>query len=153
MSTTQKPAFELEIDRLIDAPPARVFKAWTDPEQFKHWFAPEPFQLVVKSIDLRPGGRYEMAMRGPNGEDFPFSGVYLQVEPTSLLSWNGEFPDMPKGSIVTVVTFTEEGGKTRVRAKQTFSALSPTAKHAIAGAKEGWGMTMDQLVRFVEKGI
>lgn len=148
-----KPVFELEIDRIIDAPRARVFEAWTDPEQFKHWFAPKPFQLAIKCIDLRPGGRYEMAMRGPDGEDFPFSGAYLQVEPPALLSWNSEFPDMPKGSIVTVVTFTEEGGKTRVRSKQTFSTISPIAKHAIAGAKEGWGITMDQLVRFVEKGI
>ena len=152
MNTT-KPAFELEIDRLIDAPRARVYKAWTDPEQIKHWFAPKPFQLVVKSMDFRVGGSYEMAMRGPAGEDFPFSWVYLEVDPPARLTWNSEFPDMPKGSIVTVVTFTEEGGKTRVRAKQTFSMLSPTAKHAIAGAKEGWGLTMDQLVRFVEKGI
>lgn len=152
MNTT-KPAFELEIDRLVDAPRARVYKAWTDTEQMKKWFAPRPFTLVVKSVDFRPGGRYEMAMRGPNGEDFPFTGTYREIDPPAKLSWTGEFPDMPKDTILTVITFTEEGGKTRVRAKQTFSMLSPTAQHAVAGAKEGWGMTMDQLVQFVEKGI
>lgn len=152
MNTT-KPAFELEIDRLIDAPRARVYQAWSDVEQMKHWFAPRPFTLVVKSVDFRPGGRYEMAMRGPDGEDFPFTGTYRDIDPPKTLSWTGEFPDMPKDTILTVVTFTEEGGKTRVRAKQTFSMLSPTAQHAIAGAKQGWGMTMDQLVQFVEKGI
>lgn len=152
MNTT-KPAFELEIDRLVDAPRAHVYKAWTDTEQMKKWFAPRPFTLVVKSVDFRPGGRYEMAMRGPNGEDFPFTGTYREIDPPAKLSWTGEFPDMPKDTILTVITFTEEGGKTRVRAKQTFSMLSPTAQHAVAGAKEGWGMTMDQLVQFVEKGI
>ncbi|MDX6770349.1 MAG: SRPBCC family protein [Elusimicrobiota bacterium] len=148
--TTAKPPFEIELDRLIDAPRERVFRAWSEPEQMKRWFAPEPFRLAVKSMDFRVGGRYEMAMRGPDGEDFPFSGVYLEVDPPAKLAWNSEFPDMPKGSIVTVVTFTEEGGKTRVRARQTFSALSPIAEHAIAGAKEGWNLTMDQLVVFAE---
>lgn len=149
---THKPAFELEIDRLIDAPRSRVFKAWTEPEQMKAWFAPKPYQLVVKTMDFRVGGAYDMAMKGPAGEEFPFSGVYLELDPPARLVWNSQFPDMPQGSIVTVVTFTEEGGKTRVRAKQTFSALSPTAKHAIAGAEEGWGLTMDQLVGFCQKG-
>lgn len=147
-----KPAFELEVDRLIDAPRARVYEAWSKPEQLKQWFAPKPFQLVIKSMDFRDGGRYEMAMRGPNGEDFPFTGTYRDIDPPKTLSWTGEFPDMPKDSILTVVTFTEEGGKTRVRARQTFSVLSPTAKHAVAGAQEGWGMTMDQLVDFATKG-
>ncbi len=151
MSTAQKPAFELEIDRLIDASLKLVYEAWTDPEQLKHWFAPRPFTLTVKSMDLRPGGRFEMSMRGPNGEDFPFTGTYREIDPPAKLSWTGEFPDMPKDSITTLITFTEEGGKTRVRARQTFSMLSPTAKHATAGAKQGWGMTMDQLVEFVAK--
>jgi uncharacterized protein YndB with AHSA1/START domain len=149
---TAKPAFELNIDRLIDAPRARVYEAWTKPEQIARWFAPKPFRLAVKKMDVRVGGAYEMAMQGPNGEEFPFAGEYLELDPPSRLVWNSQFPDMPKGSIVTVVTFTEEGGKTRVRAKQTFSALSPTAEHAIAGAEEGWNLTMDQLVAFAQKG-
>lgn len=148
--TTTKPAFELEIERLIDAPIARVYKAWTDPEQLKNWFAPKPFKLGVKSVDFRVGGTYEMSMQGPNGENFPFTGTYRDIEPPTLLSWTGEFPDMPKDTIKTVIRFSEEGGKTRVRVRQTFDVLSPTAKHATAGAQQGWNMTMDQLVEFSE---
>jgi uncharacterized protein YndB with AHSA1/START domain len=149
MNTT-KPAFELEIERLIDAPRARVYEAWTEPERLKRWFAPKPFTLAVKSMDFRAGGHYEMAMRGPDGEDFPFTGDYKEIDPPAKLSWTSEFPDMPKGSIATVVTFAEEGGKTRVRVRQTFAALSPTARHAVAGAKQGWTLCMDQLVEAVK---
>jgi uncharacterized protein YndB with AHSA1/START domain len=31
---------ELVLTRLIDAPRAKVFQAWTDPELLKQWFAP-----------------------------------------------------------------------------------------------------------------
>jgi uncharacterized protein YndB with AHSA1/START domain len=137
--TTAKPAFELEIERLVDAPIARVWKAWTDPEQLKRWFAPRPYQLIVKSMDFRVGGRYEMAMRGPDGLDFPFGGTYREIVP-------------PKDNMTTVITFAETGGKTRVHARQTFLAMTPVVKHAAAGAEQGWNMTMDQLVEFAQKG-
>ena len=74
---------ELVLTRVLNATPAQLFKAWTTPEIMTQWFAPKPFQLVVNKIDFRPGGRFEMAMRGPGGPDFPFSGVYRIVEPPS----------------------------------------------------------------------
>ena len=62
-----RPAFELVLERVIDAPRERVFEAWTKPEQMAQWFAPKPFQLVIHTMDFRPGGRFSMAMRGPDG--------------------------------------------------------------------------------------
>jgi len=91
-----------------------------------------------------------MAMRGPNGEDFPFTGTYREIAPPAKLSWNGEFPGDPKDNILTVVTFEEEGTKTKVHARQTFTVMTPTVKHATAGAKEGWTMTLNQLTEFCE---
>jgi uncharacterized protein YndB with AHSA1/START domain len=151
MNTT-KPAFELEFTRVIDAPRARVFEAWTKPEQIVKWFAPKPYQLIVNRMDLRTGGTFDMAMRGPNGEDFPFTGTYREVVPPAKLTWTGEFPGDPKDNITTEVTFEEEGSKTKLRARQTFAVMTAAAKHATAGAKQGWTLTLDQLMEFVAPG-
>ena len=77
----KQPAFELVLERVIDAPRARVYEAWTKPEQMSQWFAPKPFQLVIHTMDFRPGGRFSMAMRGPDGNEFPFTGVYREIVP------------------------------------------------------------------------
>ena len=148
MNTT-KPAFELEFTRVIDAPRARVYEAWTNPEQMTKWFAPKPFQLIVKRMDFRPGGTFDMAMRGPNGEDFPFTGTYREIVPPAKLVWSGEFPGDPPDNMLTVVTFEEEGSKTKLHARQTFSVMTAIVKHATAGAKQGWTMTLNQLTEFV----
>jgi uncharacterized protein YndB with AHSA1/START domain len=145
------PAFELELDRLIQAPRERVFEAWTKPEQMSQWFAPKPFELVVDEMDFRPGGRFRMAMRGPNGEDFPFTGTYREIVPPERLSWTGEFSSGPADQISTVVTFESQGGATRVHVRQTFHVMTPEIEQATKGAQQGWTMTLDQLEAFCRK--
>ena len=48
---------EIVLTRVIDAPPERVFQAWTDPKQITQWFSPEGFRNETLEIDIRPGGR------------------------------------------------------------------------------------------------
>jgi uncharacterized protein YndB with AHSA1/START domain len=146
--TTTKPPFELDMSRVINAPRARVFEAWTKPEQMTQWFAPEPFQLIVGTMDFRSGGRFSMAMRGPNGEDFPFTGTYREIVPPAKLSWTGEFASGPADQMSTVVTFEEDGQTTKLHVRQTFYVMTPEIEHATKGAKQGWTMTLDQLEAF-----
>ena len=47
---------DLVLTRLIDAPREKLFRAWTDPEMLKQWFAPQPFTTPVAELDVRPGG-------------------------------------------------------------------------------------------------
>jgi len=143
------PAHELRFERIVKAPRSRVWDAWTDPEQMKHWFAPKPFTLVVKSFDLRPGGRFEMAMRPPQGDDFPFSGTYREIAAPERLLWNSEFSDASTDQMTTEVLFDDLGDATRLRIRQTFHFLSPIAEQGIKGAQQGWTMTLDQLAAFV----
>lgn len=151
MDATTKPAWEIKLERLIDAPRARVYEAWTKPEQMKEWFAPRPFQLVVKSMDFRPGGGFVMAMRGPDGSDFPFTGTYREIVPGERLVWNSEFPGDPKDNMTTVVTFQDRGGKTALTAVQSAKVMTKTMEMASKGANQGWNMTLDQLAGFVAR--
>ena len=56
-----KPAFEFEFTRIIDAPRAKVYDAWTKPEQMAQWFAPKPFQTPRMPIWV--GGESAPALR------------------------------------------------------------------------------------------
>jgi len=54
---------KLVIERVFDAPVARVWKAWTDPEQVKKWWGPKIFTAPLVSIDFRVGGTYLYCMQ------------------------------------------------------------------------------------------
>lgn len=150
-SKTEKPAFELKLERLIDAPRERVWRAWAEPEQMKRWFAPRPYALGVKTFDFRTGGSFEMSMTSPEGQTHPFTGRYVEVVAPERIVWTGEFPYGPRDQIRTEVAFEAKGSRTLVTARQTFAVLTPeTAPHA-QGAKQGWTMTLDQLAQAAEK--
>lgn len=145
----KKPAFELKFERVINAPRARVFEAWTKPEHLTQWFAPEPFKLIIHAMDFRPGGRFSMAMRGPDGNDFPFTGTYREIVAPEKLVWTGEFSSGPVDQMTTVITFEALGEKTKLHARQTFHVMTPIIEQATKGANEGWNMTLDQLEKYV----
>jgi uncharacterized protein YndB with AHSA1/START domain len=145
---TEAPAFELVLERVIDASRARVFEAWAKPEQLQRWFAPNPYRLRVERMDFRPGGAFRMAMLAPSGAEHEFSGVYSEIVPPARLVWIGEFATGPAEQIRTEVNFEEQGTATRVPVRQTFSVLTPETEPVTKGAKEGWTMTLDQLQAF-----
>src|SRR5262245_19192132 len=70
---------ELVITRVIDAPREKVFKAWTEPELLKQWFAPRPWTTPLAELDVKPGGCSLIVMRSPDGKEYPNRGVYLEV--------------------------------------------------------------------------
>jgi uncharacterized protein YndB with AHSA1/START domain len=57
--------------RVFDAPPALVWKAWTDPKMMAEWFGPRGFTNPVCELDVRVGGSLRIVMRGPDGQDYP----------------------------------------------------------------------------------
>src|ERR1700761_4031172 len=82
---------ELTITRMIDAPREKVFEAWTKPELLKQWFAPKPWTTTVAEMDVRTGGSCLVTMRGPDGNEFPCHGVYLEVVPNEKIVFTDAF--------------------------------------------------------------
>lgn len=76
---------DVNIVRTFDAPLARVWEAWTDPEQIKRWWGPEGFSAPSVEQDLRAGGKFVYAMQGPPGSEWEkinySGGEYLEVVP------------------------------------------------------------------------
>ena len=78
--TATKPS--LTIKRRLNAPPAKVFAAWTDPEKVKGWMGPGEVKVLKVECDPRAGGRYRWLMQSPAGEEHDVSGVYRELFPT-----------------------------------------------------------------------
>src|SRR6187551_3461634 len=74
----------LEIARFIKAPPARVYNAWTDPEQLKQWFGPENVRTRNITADVRVGGKYRWDLTTPEGEEMSAFGEYREGRLSSL---------------------------------------------------------------------
>jgi uncharacterized protein YndB with AHSA1/START domain len=144
---------ELVLTRIIDAAPEKVYKAWTDPELLKRWFAPLPYTTPVAELDVRPGGANLIVMRSPEGVDMPHRGVYLEVVPNKRLvvtdaytkAWEpSEHPFM-----TVVLTFEDLGGKTKYTARVLHWTVADREKHEQMGFHEGWGRRPDQLAELV----
>ena len=140
---------ELVITRLIDAPREKVFKAWTTPELLVQWFTPKPWQTVRAETDVRPGGSSLIVMRGPDGTEFPNRGVYLEVIPNEKLVFTDAYTDAWKPSdkpfMTGILTFEDEGGKTRYTARVVHWTVADREAHEKMGFLEGWGKATDQL--------
>lgn len=141
-------ARELVIMRIFDAPPRLVFEAWTKPEHMVHWFCPNGFTLPVCEMDFREGGSYRMCMRGPDGKDYPFHGVYREIVPVERIVWTAAL-DHDGNETLTTVTFADHQGKTKLTMHQSFSIETDSTR----GAREGWTETLERLAAYVAKDL
>ena len=146
---------ELVISRIIDAPRERVFKAWTEPQLLKQWFAPLPYTTPVAELDVRPGGANLIVMRGPDGNDLPNRGVYLEVVKNEKLvitdAYTEAWEPSEKPFMTVIVTFENEGGKTKYTARVRHWTVADRETHEKMGFHQGWGQCADQLATLVTK--
>ncbi|MGF1624166.1 MAG: SRPBCC family protein [Alphaproteobacteria bacterium] len=140
---------ELVLTRLIDAPREKLYRAWTEPELLKQWFAPLPWTTPRVELDVRPGGSILFVMRSPEGEEYPNRGVYLEVVPNERLVTTDAFTHAwqpsDKPFFTAIVTFEDEGGKTRYTARALHWTVEDREAHEKMGFHEGWGQCADQL--------
>lgn len=148
-------AFDLVLERTIDATPDLVFRAYTDPALLSQWFAPHPWRITDAIIEPRPGGRMSFVMHGPNGERFPNTGVYLEVVPDRrLVSTDAFTPDWNPAGQPFMVAHVEleptDDGKTHLRAIARHWNRETMEQHIAMGFHEGWGQVADQLNALVK---
>jgi uncharacterized protein YndB with AHSA1/START domain len=146
---------ELVLTRLIDAPRDKLYRAWTDAELLKQWFAPLPYTTPVVELDVRPGGANLIVMRGPDGSDLPNRGVYLEVVENERLvftdAYTKAWEPSPKPFMTVILTFEDEGGKTRYTARVRHWTAADRETHEKMGFHEGWGRCTDQLAALAAK--
>ena len=149
------PELDLELTRLLSAPPALVWRCWTEPELICQWFCPKPWSVSEAIVDLRAGGRFFTLMNGPAGEKVPNEGSFLEVVPQRKLVFTDMFgadyapvavPLSGAGlSFAAILTFEPEGSGTRYRAVARHRSPEDAETHRKMGFHEGWGAAADQL--------
>jgi uncharacterized protein YndB with AHSA1/START domain len=143
---------ELVLTRVIDVPRAKLYRAWTEPELMKKWFAPLPWTTSKVENDLRPGGSSLVVMRSPEGQEFPSPGVSLEVVKNEKLVFTDAFVNAwqpsEKAFMVATITFEDHDGGTKYTARVQHWSAADRETHEKMGFHEGWGQCTDQLAAF-----
>ena len=86
------PTFMLTQTRVIRAPRARVYEAWTNPEIVKQWFGPVGLQCPSVEVDPRIGGAYriEFAPRLEQVEQSEALGPFKHEETAAIHRFKSE---------------------------------------------------------------
>ena len=148
--STERPGLRLIITRIINAPCAMIFKAWTDPKQMVQWWSPEGIECLSVAAELKIGGAYRIHMFSDKGEhkgDHIAVGKYQEIVPNQRLrfTWQWEHYAMPD-SVVTV-EFEDLGKATRL----TLIHEGLPDREDVPDHNWGWTSAIEKFGRMMEQ--
>ncbi len=155
MSATPITQRELVLTRILQVPRANAYRAWTEPELLKKWFAPLPWTTSHAQMDVRAGGSSLIVMRSPEGQEFPNPGVYLEVVKNEKLVFTDAYvkawEPSEKPFMTGILTFEDHNGGTKYTARVLHWSVADREAHEKMGFYEGWGQCTDQLAAVAAK--
>ena len=150
----------LTIERIFDAPLARVWRAWTDPQEVMKWWGPQYFTSPECKIDFRVGGKYVFCMRAPEdfgGQNMYSTGTYKEIIEGKKIVYTDNLSDkdgnlvqpsayglpedFPQDLLVTVEFEETPDGKT----KMTLTHEGLPAGEGADQTEAGWNTSFDKL--------
>ena len=138
------------LERIIAAPAATLWAAWSDPAALPQWWGPEGFSCRTRRIDLRAGGEWVFDMIGPDGTVYPNHHRYHRFDLEGgidyTLLWGEDGPKHADAS----ARFADMGGRTKVTLTMTFVTVDEYEAAKGFGAVELGQQTMGKLARFVD---
>ena len=150
MARTETSATSLEVRKIIAAPPAKVFRAWTDPKAVMRWFPQEGYEAAQTTIDLRPGGIYQWGLRKlPDGVPFFSTGKFIEIDAPRRLVCTWRWSGAPETMDDTVITieFHDRGASTEVVLRHDrFPDANMRNQH-----EQGWTLCLAQLETLINK--
>ena len=135
----------LTIKRRFNAPPEKVFQAWTDPGKVKRWMGPGEIRALSAECDARSGGGYRWVMQAPNGEQHDVGGIYREIVPNEKLVFTWAWKSTPERESLVTVTFKQDGsGTIMTLLHEQFFDEKARDDH-----NRGWTGTMDKLEAYI----
>jgi uncharacterized protein YndB with AHSA1/START domain len=136
--TATKPSLTLK--RRINAPPAKVYEAWTDPAKLARWFGPHETGTVRAEIEVRVGGRFRVVMQTADDEH-DVRGIYREVVPNEKLVFTWAWRSTPeRESLVTVLLKPDGDGTLLTLIHEQFFDEPARDRH-----QGGWTQALDKL--------
>jgi len=136
----------LTLKRRINAAPAKVYAAWTDPLKMAQWLGPHGTVGTSAETDVRVGGRFQIQLRMEDGQEHNASGVYREVVPDEKLVFTWSWRSTPERESLVTLTFKPDGAGTlfTLHHEQFFD------EEARDSHKQGWTGALDKLVKYFE---
>ena len=144
------------ITREFNAELELVWQAWTRAELLDQWWAPKPYHIETKKLDLSVGGMWLYAMVSPQGDKTWCKADYKAIEAHKLLSWLDAFCDengrenANKPRSLWTNNFTEVNGTTTVNITLQHDTLEDIQQLIEMGFKEGLAMALENLDQYLE---
>jgi uncharacterized protein YndB with AHSA1/START domain len=140
---------EIVLTRIFNAPRRLVWDAMAKPELLKRWlFGPPGWEMTTCEDDLRPGGKFTWAWRGPEGAAMQMSGVYREVVPPERMvrTESFEFGCAPQaGEQLAQLVLTEQGGTTLLTLTMLYPSKEARDGAIASGMERGISAGYDRL--------
>ncbi len=140
---------EIIITREFDAPPALVFKAFTDPDLIPRWWGPASLTTLVDKMDARAGGSWRFVQHDAAGNEYAFHGVYHDVLAPERLVYTFEWEGLPGHALLETVIFEASGGKTKITDTSVFQTLEDRDGMVANGMEGGAAESMDRMAELL----
>ncbi len=135
----------VRITREFDAPPAKVFRAHTDPDLLVQWFGPRDMELRVDHYDCRTGGSYRF-VHIRDGDEFRFRGCFHEVRPSELIIQTFTFEGEPDGVALERLILEDIGdGRTRLTATSLVESFEARDAFLSSGMEDGVRQSYERL--------
>jgi uncharacterized protein YndB with AHSA1/START domain len=114
------------------------------------WFTPPPWKTISAQVDVRAGGPSLVMMKGPEGQEMPHRGVYLEVVKNEKLvftdAYTTAWEPAAKAFFTAILTFEDAGaGQTKYTARAVHWTQEDCEAHDKMGFHQGWGVATDQM--------
>ncbi|KXF77986.1 polyketide cyclase [Paramesorhizobium deserti] len=155
MSQSFNPNLDLTISRIIKAPRAAVWNAWTNPASLAQWWIPAPAKCRVAKLDLHPGGAFVTEM-SEDGDFMPhLDACFLDIREGERLVFTnaliGGWRPAEQPFITAVISFRDHPDGTDYLAHVMHKNNVDRNRHEELGFYDGWGTVVGQLAQFVER--
>jgi uncharacterized protein YndB with AHSA1/START domain len=128
----------VRITREFDAPPAKVFRAHTDPELVTRWLGPRGVEMQIDHWDCRTGGSYRY-VHVSDGQEYGFHGSFHDVRPEDgVIVQTFTFEGFPDGVALERLTLEAIGdGRTRLVATSLVDSFAGRDAFVASGMETG----------------
>ncbi|MEV4712339.1 SRPBCC domain-containing protein [Micromonospora sp. NPDC049374] len=148
---------DLTVERVIRAPRATVWRAWTDRSRLARWWVPAPALCRVDRLDVRPGGGFVTRLSDDGGEFVPhMDATFLVVDEYERIVFTNAVdsawrPASPVPVAMTAeVALNDHPHGTDYRVIVRHGDPAARARHEELGFADGWGSVTAQLAEFAE---
>jgi uncharacterized protein YndB with AHSA1/START domain len=148
---------DLGLERIIRAPRATVWAAWTDPSQLRQWWVPAPSRCRVDRLDLRPGGAFVTSLSDDGTTFVPhLDACFLAIDELERIVFTNAIdstwrPVSPAPVTMTAtITLSDHPDGTNYQTVVRHGTPEARDHHEKLGFAEGWGTVAAQLAALAE---